>query len=251
MLEHRVDLAALRRDVGHVTPGDHDPSGRRVLEPGDHPQRRRLPAAAGADQREELACPQVEVRGCSPRGSSPNAHEMPSSLTAAVVADCIAILRNPRRPRSRSRRSLRRLRARDHRRLRQRSPISAVASENVTSVSTVTPAAIALTSGVTWKRISPKINTGSVTVLPLRNAEVITSSIEKVKISSPATIDRRAQQRQGDPPEGAPRAGAEIASGLLERRRQRRDPRLDDHRRVGGVEHDVTDHDRRQPQRRS
>ena len=55
VLEHRVDVAVVRRDVGHVLAGEQDRTRRRLLEAGDHPQHRRLAGAGRAEQREELA----------------------------------------------------------------------------------------------------------------------------------------------------------------------------------------------------
>jgi hypothetical protein len=40
---------------------EQDPSARRALEAGDHPQRRRLPAPGRPEQREELARRHVDV----------------------------------------------------------------------------------------------------------------------------------------------------------------------------------------------
>ena len=48
-------------DVRDVDPVEQDAPARRALEAGDHPQRRRLPAAGRAEQREELARRHVEV----------------------------------------------------------------------------------------------------------------------------------------------------------------------------------------------
>ena len=62
-LEHRVDVALVgagRRDVGVA---DEDLAGGRRLEPRDHPQRRRLAAARGAEQREERALRDRQVEG--------------------------------------------------------------------------------------------------------------------------------------------------------------------------------------------
>ena len=61
-LEDGVDLALVRRYLSHVDVVEHDSTARRALEPRDHAQRRRLPAAGWADHREELAAghPQVD-----------------------------------------------------------------------------------------------------------------------------------------------------------------------------------------------
>ncbi len=55
VLEHRVDVAVVGGDVGDVLAGEQDRPRRRLLEPGDHPQHRRLAGAGRAEQREELA----------------------------------------------------------------------------------------------------------------------------------------------------------------------------------------------------
>src|SRR5262249_61924814 len=62
-LEYGVDRALVRREAGALPPGDLDRPPRRPLEPGDHPQRGRLPAAARADDGEELPGRYVEVEG--------------------------------------------------------------------------------------------------------------------------------------------------------------------------------------------
>ena len=53
----------LRRNVRHVFVADDDPSRRDALEPGDHAQQRRLPAARGTDEDEKLSilCSQVDA----------------------------------------------------------------------------------------------------------------------------------------------------------------------------------------------
>ena len=61
VLEDRVDVALERRDAGHVTPVKDDAAARRLLEPGDHPERRRLAGPRRAKHREELAIAHVEV----------------------------------------------------------------------------------------------------------------------------------------------------------------------------------------------
>ncbi len=54
VLEHHRDVAILRRDVVHEPLADEDVTGRLLLEPSDHPQRRGLPAAGWSDEHEEL-----------------------------------------------------------------------------------------------------------------------------------------------------------------------------------------------------
>ena len=61
-LEHRVDVAAVRRDLGDVVAVEADRAVRGLLEAGDQAQRRRLPAARRAEQREELALADREVQ---------------------------------------------------------------------------------------------------------------------------------------------------------------------------------------------
>jgi hypothetical protein len=60
-LEHRVDLALVRRGAGHVDPVEQDAPLGGLLEPGDQPQGGRLAAARRAEQGEELAAGHVQV----------------------------------------------------------------------------------------------------------------------------------------------------------------------------------------------
>src|SRR5579875_601755 len=62
-LEHRVDRPPVGPDSRDVPTADVDRSLGRLLEAGDHPQRRRLAAARRADDREELAPVDLEVEG--------------------------------------------------------------------------------------------------------------------------------------------------------------------------------------------
>jgi len=66
VLEHRVDVALVRRHTGHVGAFEPDRTLGGRLEPGDHAQRRGLPAAGGAEHREELTrCDgEVSLRHC-------------------------------------------------------------------------------------------------------------------------------------------------------------------------------------------
>ena len=92
-LEHHRDVALGRRQVRDVAAVDQDLTGGRLLEPGDHAQRRRLAAPARADQHDHLAGRdrQIEVGdhrhgrrrrtacGCpSARGHTRRAHEQAS-----------------------------------------------------------------------------------------------------------------------------------------------------------------------------
>ena len=60
-LEDRVDRALVRRRLRDVDPVDEDLAVGRLLEPGQHAQRRGLAAARGPEQREELARLDLEV----------------------------------------------------------------------------------------------------------------------------------------------------------------------------------------------
>ena len=62
VLEDGVDVALVGRDPRDVRALEADPSRRGLLEPGDHPQRRRLAAPRRAEHREELAAADLEVR---------------------------------------------------------------------------------------------------------------------------------------------------------------------------------------------
>ena len=55
LLEDHVHGAPVREDRRDVAPLEQDPAGVGHFEPGDHPQRRRLAAAARPEKREELA----------------------------------------------------------------------------------------------------------------------------------------------------------------------------------------------------
>ena len=56
VLEDGVHVARVRRLPRDVFAAEGDAAGVRLLEPGDHAQRRRLAGAGRAEQREELAC---------------------------------------------------------------------------------------------------------------------------------------------------------------------------------------------------
>jgi hypothetical protein len=59
-LEDHRDVARARRQIGHVASADPDATARRLLEPGDHAQERRLAAARRPDEDEELAVGDLE-----------------------------------------------------------------------------------------------------------------------------------------------------------------------------------------------
>jgi hypothetical protein len=59
-LEHRVGRALEGGKAGDVLAVEQDATVARLLEPRDHPQRRRLAAATRAEEREELARSEVE-----------------------------------------------------------------------------------------------------------------------------------------------------------------------------------------------
>jgi len=61
VLEDHGDVAVLRRAVVDNLVADPQLARGDVLEPGDHPQRRRLAAARGPDEDHELAVADVEV----------------------------------------------------------------------------------------------------------------------------------------------------------------------------------------------
>jgi len=54
-LEDDADVPILRRDAGDALTAEANGAGRRLLEAGKQPKRRRLPTARGTDEREELA----------------------------------------------------------------------------------------------------------------------------------------------------------------------------------------------------
>ena len=61
VLEDRVDVALVRRDTGDRLSGEQDLALRRLLEAGDHAQRRGLAAAGRAEEAVELAAGDVQV----------------------------------------------------------------------------------------------------------------------------------------------------------------------------------------------
>ena len=63
VLEDHRDVALLRRRLGDVVAADRDVAVGDVLEPGDHPQQRRLAAAGRADEHDELALVDLQVDG--------------------------------------------------------------------------------------------------------------------------------------------------------------------------------------------
>ena len=92
VLEDRVDRALVRSHVGDVDAVQQDLALGRLLEAGDHPQRRGLPAARGPQQGEELPARDVEV-------DARNRLELPERLLqpyqpdlAAAAARCQRLL---------------------------------------------------------------------------------------------------------------------------------------------------------------
>src|SRR5262249_19026280 len=61
-LEHHAEAAVARLEIVDHAPVDADFARGRVLETGNHAQRRRLAAAGGTDEGDELAVVDVEVR---------------------------------------------------------------------------------------------------------------------------------------------------------------------------------------------
>ena len=61
VLEHHGDVALFRRHVVDDALADQDVALRNLLEPGDHPEQRRFPAARRPDQDDELAVGDIDV----------------------------------------------------------------------------------------------------------------------------------------------------------------------------------------------
>jgi hypothetical protein len=88
VLEHGVDVAVVRCGVRDVGAPQEDAPLVRHFEAGDHPQRRRLAAAARAEHGEELSVPDIEVR-------LPDRDDVSEALTDALEADRdVAVLRH-------------------------------------------------------------------------------------------------------------------------------------------------------------
>jgi hypothetical protein len=85
LLEHHVDRAAVREDRRHVVALEQDAPLVGDLEAGDHPQRRRLAAAARAEQREELAFADRERDVAPPPRACRSACSQPSSAIPATL----------------------------------------------------------------------------------------------------------------------------------------------------------------------
>ena len=60
-LEHHGDVPVARRALGHIDPADRHGAAGHFLQAGDHAQERRLPAARGADEHDELAVGDLET----------------------------------------------------------------------------------------------------------------------------------------------------------------------------------------------
>ena len=61
VLEHHRDVAVAGREPGDLALADPDVALGHLLEAGNHPQQRRLPAAGGADEDHELAAPDCQI----------------------------------------------------------------------------------------------------------------------------------------------------------------------------------------------
>ena len=70
-LEHHGDVAVPRRQHRDVAVADEHVAVVDRLESGEHSQRRRLPAAGGTDQHEELAVGDLEVERVDRRTVQP------------------------------------------------------------------------------------------------------------------------------------------------------------------------------------
>ena len=84
-LEDHRDVAVLRRQRGDVAIADVDRALVDRLEPGQHPQRRRLAASRWADEHEELAVGDGQVEWSSAGWSSPlYVRVAPANVTLAI-----------------------------------------------------------------------------------------------------------------------------------------------------------------------
>ncbi len=107
VLEHEADVATLRREGGGVVARDLDDARVGGLEPGDHPQQRRLAATARSEERGERSGRDVdrhvvecdEVAEALPDVPHRDAHQISSfgrtrlssrSATIAIIASANA-----------------------------------------------------------------------------------------------------------------------------------------------------------------
>ena len=75
-LEDHGELALGRRHLGHVCAVDEDVAAADLLEAGDHPEQRRLAAAGGADEDDELAVVDLEVDAVDHLGGAEALHDL-------------------------------------------------------------------------------------------------------------------------------------------------------------------------------
>jgi hypothetical protein len=78
-LEDRVHIPLVRRQHRDILPAQHDPTFGRQLESTHHAQGRRLAAPRWAQQREELALPQIQIDVIDRAGLGESLGHMPQT----------------------------------------------------------------------------------------------------------------------------------------------------------------------------
>ena len=237
-----MDVAAVGRDAREVDAVEQDLAGARRLEAGDHPQRRRLAAAGGPEQREELARGDLEVdpvdrdRVLELLAQSPQDHlttghrrllvmSSPVPLSSRSALDSAPVC--VQRPRKRYARN---------------------ATPTPSSVTTTRIVASALSAGVVVPPRAFEYRYIGIVVVArvgrhvLRDDEVVDRERED---DQHAREDRRREQRQQDQPQRPEGRRAEVARRLLVLRADRGEPSAHDHDDVGEREGDLADDLRR------
>ena len=210
-------MAQVRRNAGQVDAVDGDPPGRRGLETCDDPQQRRLAAPARAEQRQRLACVDLDRRSRERRGAVEGDRDILGAQHQSA----------PRRAASRS------------------APSTAAV---VTAIRTTQSAAAAPWFSAPGRPRKRKIATGSVgwslrarkTVAPNSPSAIANASpaaIPSGRSASGRSISRRTPRRRGA------ERGRDLAQPRIDRP-QRRSDQAHDERRGHQRLHDGDDPDR-------
>ena len=201
-LEDHVDGALVRRNAGDVPALEDDAPLGRPDEPGEDPQQRRLAAARGAEQRDELTVADLE-RDVVEGDDLPVPVRDPVDLEpGGAVLPHHASAMSPPRPRRRVRAAL-------------------IAKRNATtqssSVIAMSRVEIVLIDGSTVRRRLDQMNMRERRVGP-DHEERDDELVEREREGERGRTDEdRPDLGQRHPPEHDPRRGAEVGGRLLER----------------------------------